>query len=86
MYSYRTAQNFDGENIDEFPAICQYFKIFRLVNYLYELNEYIGIRQFFTRQDFPNPDLSKFSTIKNLCHTVSMKLELVINYASCTCL
>ena len=25
---YRTAQNFDGENIDEFdefPAICQYF-------------------------------------------------------------
>ena len=39
-----TAQNFDGENIDEFdefPAICQYFpnQNFRLVSYLYEINE-----------------------------------------------
>ena len=34
------------------------------------INEYIGIRQFFTRQTFPNPDSSKFSTIKNLRHTV----------------
>ena len=25
---------------------------------------------FFTRQTFPNPDSSKFSTVKNLCHTV----------------
>ena len=30
----------------------------------------IGIRQFFTRQNFPNPDSSKFSTIKILRHTV----------------
>ena len=30
----------------------------------------IGIRQFFTRQNFPNPDSSKFSTVKILCHTV----------------
>ena len=30
----------------------------------------IGIRQFFTRQNFPNPDLSKFSTVKILRHTV----------------
>ena len=34
-----------------------------------EQNEYIGI-QFFTRPTFPNPDLSKFSTVKNLRHTV----------------
>ena len=33
-------------------------------------NEHAGIRQFFTRQNFPNPDLSKFSTTKILCHTV----------------
>ena len=30
----------------------------------------IGIRQFFTHQTFPNPDSSKFSTVKNLHHTV----------------
>ena len=30
----------------------------------------IGIRQFFTCQNFPNPDSSKFSTIKILRHTV----------------
>ena len=34
------------------------------------MNEYIGIRQFFTRQTFPNPDSSKFSTVKNLRRTV----------------
>ena len=28
------------------------------------INEYIGIRQFFTRQYFPNPDSSKFSAVK----------------------
>ena len=33
-------------------------------------NEHIGIRQFFTCQNFPNLDSSKFSTIKILCHTV----------------
>ena len=37
------------------------------------MNEYIGIHQFFTRQTFPNPDSSKFSTIKNLRHTVYAK-------------
>ena len=42
--TYRTAQNFDWENIDacdEFPAIRQYFpyQIFCLVSYLYEMNE-----------------------------------------------
>ena len=30
----------------------------------------IGIRQFFTRQNFPNPDSSKFSTVKILRRTV----------------
>ena len=30
----------------------------------------IGIRQYFTRQNFPNPDSSKFYTIKILRHTV----------------
>ena len=30
----------------------------------------IGIRQFFTRQNFHNPDSSKFSTVKILRHTV----------------
>ena len=34
------------------------------------INEYIGILQFFTRQNFPNLDLSKFSTIKNFHHMV----------------
>ena len=38
------------------------------------ISEYIGIRQFFTRQTFPNPDLSKFSTVKNLRHTVCSKI------------
>ena len=35
------------------------------------INEHIGIRQFFTRQNFPNPDSSKFSTVKILRHTVA---------------
>ena len=34
------------------------------------INEYIGIRQFFTRQIFPNLDSSKFSTVKILHLTV----------------
>ena len=34
-------------------------------------NERIGIRQFFARQNFPNPDSSIFSTVKTLRHTVS---------------
>ena len=63
-----------GENIDEFdefPAIRQYFPYqnFHLVSYSMLM---IGIRQFFTRQNFPNPDSSKFSTVKILCHTVLM--------------
>ena len=33
-------------------------------------NEHIGIRQFFARQNFPNRDSSKFSTIKILRYTV----------------
>ena len=79
------AQNFDGENIDEFdefPAIRQYFpyQIFHLVSYLYEMNEYIGIRQFFTRQTFPNPDLSKISTIKNLHHTAPLQSNALIKF------
>ena len=28
------------------------------------INEHIGIRQFFTCQNFPNPGSSKFSTVK----------------------
>ena len=45
-----------GENIDEFdefPAIRQYFpyQIFHLVSYLMLM---IGIRQFFTRQNYDN--------------------------------
>ena len=35
-----------------------------------DYNKYIGIRQFFTRQIFPNPDLSKFSIVKILRRTV----------------
>ena len=41
----------------------------------------IGIRQFFTRQNFPNPDSSKFSTVKNLRHTV-VYIFRSIKYAS----
>ena len=37
----------------------------------------IGIRQFFTRQNFPNPDSSKFSTVKILRHTVGTISETV---------
>ena len=40
------------------------------------MNEYIGIRQFFTRQTFLNPNLSKISTVKNLCHTVYIANEV----------
>ena len=36
-----------------------------------EYNEYIGIRQYFTCQTFPNPDSSKSSTVKNLRRMVS---------------
>ena len=32
--------------------------------------EHIGIHQFFTRQNFPNPDSSKFSIVKILRYTV----------------
>ena len=35
-----------------------------------QLKEHIGIRQFFTHQNFPNPDSSIFSTVKILRHTV----------------
>ena len=53
-------------NFQQFVNIFP-IKIFCLVSYLYEINEYneyIGIHQFFTRQTFPNPDSSKFSTVK----------------------
>ena len=33
-------------------------------------NEHIGICQFVTHQNFPSPDLPKFSTVKILRHTV----------------
>ena len=39
----------------------------------------VGIRQFFTRQNFPNPDSSKFSTVKILRHTVMKKSAAVWN-------
>ena len=42
------------------------------------INEHIGIRQFFTRQNFPNPDSSKFSTVKILRHMVSACMQLSI--------
>ena len=60
-------------NLTNFQQFINIFpiKIFRLVSYLYEINEYIGIRQFFTRQTFPNPDSSKFSTVI-LRHTVQV--------------
>ena len=38
------------------------------------INENIGIRQLFTRQNFPNPDSSIFSTVKILCRTVYAKI------------
>ena len=70
-HSHTVRHNFlTGENIDEFdefPAIFP-IKIFHLVSYSMLM---IGIRQFFTRQNFPNPDSSKFSTVKILCHTVA---------------
>ena len=76
---YRTAQIFDGENIDEFdefPAIRQYFpyQIFHLVSYSMLM---IGIRQFFTRQNFPNRDSSKFSTVKILRHMVHYTCDII---------
>ena len=46
------------ENIDEFPAIRQYFPYQNLVSYSILM---IGIRQFFTRQNFPP---SKFCAIR----------------------
>ena len=39
MKAYRMAQNFDRENIDEFDEFLFPIKIFRLVSYLYEMNE-----------------------------------------------
>ena len=38
-------------------------------------NKHIGIRQFFTRQNFPNPDSSIFSTVKILRHAVNANLQ-----------
>ena len=80
-FEYCTAQNFDGEiltNLTNFQQFVNIFpiKTFHLVSYLYEMNEYIGIRQFFTRQTFLNPNLSKISTVKNLCHTVYIANEV----------
>ena len=68
-----------GENIDEFdefPAIRQYFpyQIFHLVSYSMLM---IGIRQFFTRQNFPNRDSSKFSTVKILRHMVHYTCDII---------
>ena len=40
----------------------------------------IGIHQFFTRQNFPNPDSSKFSTVKILHHTV---LDIIDDHYIC---
>ena len=39
----------------------------------------IGIRQFFTRQNFPNPDSSKFSTVKILRRTVVPLINNIFN-------
>ena len=65
-------------NLTNFQQFVNIFpiKTFHLVSYLYEMNEYIGIRQFFTRQTFLNPNLSKFSTVKNLRHTVYIANEV----------
>ena len=62
-------------NLTNFQQFVNIFpiKIFHLVSYLMLM---IGIRQFFTRQNFPNPDSSKFSTIKILLHTVLNLLNL----------
>ena len=56
-------------NLTNFQQFVNIFpiKIFHLVSYSMLM---IGIRQFFTRQNFPNPDSSKFSTVKILRHTV----------------
>ena len=56
-------------NLTNFQQFINIFpiKIFQLVSYSMLM---IGIRQFFTHQNFPNPDSSKFSTVKILCHTV----------------
>ena len=56
-------------NLTNFQQFINIFpiKIFHLVSYSMLM---IGIRQFFTRQNFPNLDSSKFSNVKILCHTV----------------
>ena len=56
-------------NLTNFQQFVNIFpiKIFHLVSYSMLM---IGIHQFFTRQNFPNPDSSKFFTIKILHHTV----------------
>ena len=38
LYRYRTVQNFDGTNFQQFINIFS-IKIFRLVSYLYKMNE-----------------------------------------------
>ena len=74
FHNYRTAQIFDrGKNLTNLTNFQQFvnifpIKIFHLVRYSMLM---IGIHQFFTRQNFPNPDSSEFSTVKILCHTVS---------------
>ena len=51
-----------------------------------KINEHIGIRQFFTRQSFPNPDLSIFSTVKILRHMVDTRLTLFVSLTEYTVL
>ena len=51
-----------------------------------KINEHIGIRQFFTRQIFPNPDSSIFSTVKILCLMVGTRLILFMSLTEYTVL
>ena len=47
------------------------------------INEHIDIRKFFTRQNFPNPDSSKFSTVKLLRYTVYSYMATSLWHRAC---
>ena len=69
LLQYRTVQNFDGENIDEFdefPAIRQYFpiKIFHLVSYLHNKMNTLAFVNFLLVKLFPTLIRQKFPPSK----------------------
>ena len=71
-----------GEILTNFQQFVDIFpiKIFRLVSYLYEMNSYIGIRQFLLVKLFPTPraNSSSSATSRSTC------LESASNSSSST--